>query len=139
WSRSLHGGWPLGKPGSWLLELGDCWAIVMILTGFYLWWPRSRKFPEVLWPRFHRGTRILLRDLHSTVAVLFSAIFLFFLVSALPWTSFWGSEVLSRIQAATGQVSPAGFSTGGAAPAQITRALPALDEAVRQTRQRAVH
>ena len=35
-TRALHGGWPLGAPGSWLLELGDGWAIVMILTGWYL-------------------------------------------------------------------------------------------------------
>ena len=39
-SRALHGGWPLGNGGSYLLELGACWAIVMILTGLYLWWPR---------------------------------------------------------------------------------------------------
>ncbi|HEY1708595.1 MAG TPA: PepSY domain-containing protein [Rhizomicrobium sp.] len=138
WSRSLHGGWPIGKPGSWLLELGDCWAIVMILTGFYLWWPRNRPFPEILWPRFHRGARIALRDLHSSVAVLFSAIFLFFLISALPWTSFWGGEVLSRVEAAIGQASPAAFSTGGASVGQVSQSLPALDQAVREARSRGV-
>lgn len=138
WSRALHGGWPLGKPGSWLLELGDCWAIVMILTGFYLWWPRGRSFPEVLWPRFRNGTRVLLRDLHSTVAVLFSAVFLFFLVSALPWTSFWGDELLSRFEAVTGQVSPAGFSVGGASIDQALQSRTPLDEAVRETRSRGV-
>ncbi|MGH6711240.1 MAG: PepSY domain-containing protein [Bradyrhizobium sp.] len=37
WSRKLHGGWPLGDAGSWLLELGACLAIVMVLTGLYLW------------------------------------------------------------------------------------------------------
>jgi uncharacterized iron-regulated membrane protein len=138
WSRSLHGGWPLGNPGSWLLELGDCWAIVMIATGFYLWWPRNRPFPEFLWPRFHRGARILLRDLHATVAVLFSAVFLFFLISALPWTMFWGETLLSAVEQATGQTSPAGFSNGGASVSQMKAALPALDDAVRQARARNV-
>jgi uncharacterized iron-regulated membrane protein len=137
-SRSLHGGWPLGKPGSWLLELGDCWAMVMLLTGFYLWWPRGRNFPEVLWPRSHRGARIALRDLHSSVAVIFSAVFLFFLISALPWTSFWGGEILSRVEAVTGQTSPAGFSMGGAAPDQALLSGAALDEAVREARARGV-
>jgi uncharacterized iron-regulated membrane protein len=137
-SRSLHGGWPLGRPGSWLLELGDCWAIVMMLTGFYLWWPRGRPFPEVLWPRFHRGARVLIRDLHSSVAVIFSAVFLFFLVSALPWTSFWGGELLSRFEAATGQVSPAGFSNGGASPEQVLQSGRSLDQAVRETRAKGV-
>lgn len=139
WSRSLHGGWPLGSPGSWLLELGDCWAIVMILTGFYLWRPRGRSFPQMLWPRLRSGTRILLRDLHSSVAVLFSSVFLFFLVSALPWTSFWGGQLLPKVEAVTGQLSPAGFSTGGAPASQLAYSLPSLDRAVRDTRARDVH
>lgn len=137
-SRLLHGGWPLGKPGSWLLELGDCWAIVMLFTGLYLWWPRGRRFPYFLMPRFRAGARVVLRDLHSTVAVLFSAVFLFFLVSALPWTRFWGGEILERVQAATGQQSPASFSRGGARAAQMSAALPGLDEAVRNVRARGV-
>jgi len=138
WSRSLHGGWPLGSPGSWLLELGDGWAILMILTGFYLWWPRGRSFPQVLWPRFGSGTRVLLRDLHSSIAVLFSGVFLFFLVSALPWTSFWGEQLLPKVEAVTGQLSPAGFSTGGAPASQLAYSLPSLDRAVRDTRARDV-
>lgn len=126
-TRALHGGWPLGKSGSWLLELGDGWAIVMILAGWYLWWPRGRGIFAALWPRAHSGLRVLLRDLHACVAVLFSMVFLFFLISALPWTAFWGGEILSRIQSATGQESPAGFSIGGASPSQILSAAAAID------------
>ena len=134
WSRSLHGGWPMGESGSWLLELGDCWAIVMIATGFYLWWPRGRRLSELLRPRFGSGTRVLLRDLHSIVAVLFSFIFLFFLVSALPWTSFWGGKILPVIENAIGQTSPAGFSVGGATAAQLSGVLGSLDRAVANAR-----
>ncbi len=108
WSRKIHGGWPLGDAGSWLLELGACWAVVMILTGLYLWWPRQRGILAALVPRTHLGARVLVRDLHGTVAVLFSAILLVFLVSALPWTSFWGNQVLQPIQNLSGQASPFG-------------------------------
>lgn len=137
-TRSLHGGWPLGKPGSWLLELGDGWAIAMIVTGLYLWWPRGRGLLQALWPRLHAGPRILIRDLHACVAVLFSAVFLFFLISALPWTAFWGGEVLSRVQSMLGQTSPAGFSPGGASVAQIVSALASVDEIVAAARARGV-
>jgi uncharacterized iron-regulated membrane protein len=137
-SRALHGGWPLGKPGSWLLELGDGWAIVMILSGLYLWWPRGRRFPAALWPRFHAGPRVVLRDLHASVAVLFSAVFLFFLISALPWTAFWGGELLSRVQDATGQANPAGFSIGGASASRLAAASAALDDIVATARARSV-
>lgn len=132
-TRALHGGWPFGKPGSWLLELGDCWAIVMVLTGWYLWWPRGRGI-AAFWPRWRSGLRLLVRDLHACVAVLFSAAFLFFLVSALPWTAFWGGQLLSRIQGLAGQESPAGFSVGGASASQIVSASTSIDRIVAAAR-----
>jgi len=129
-SRSLHRGWPLGEPGNWLLELGDCWAIVMLLTGLYLWWPRGRSPMSVLWPRLHLGTRVMLKELHSCVAVWFSLVFLFFLVSALPWTHFWGQVLLPKVQTALNQDSPAGFAVGMTSPDRMKAALPALDAIV---------
>jgi uncharacterized iron-regulated membrane protein len=81
----------------------------MILTGFYLWWPRGRSLRAALWPRTGLGARILVRDLHACVGVLFSAVFLFFLVRALPWTAFWRGQALSRMQAVLGQQSLGGL------------------------------
>jgi uncharacterized iron-regulated membrane protein len=137
-TRALHGGWPLGAPGSWLLELGDGWALVMIGTGLYLWWPRGRGV-RALWPRFHAGTRVLLRDLHSCVAVWFSIVFIFFLISALPWTAFWGGKLLAAIESSTGQSSPAGFSPGGASVEQFAQALQPVERAVSAARSTGVH
>jgi uncharacterized iron-regulated membrane protein len=136
-SRALHGGWPFGEPGSWLLELGDGWAILMLSTGLYLWWPGGRG-AAALWPRTGLGTRVLLRDLHSCVAVWFSVVFLFFLISALPWTAFWGGKLLSTIESNTGQTSPAGFSPGGASVAQFANASLPIEQAVSAARQAGV-
>jgi len=134
-SRGLHRGWPFGEPGNWLLELGNCWAIVMLFTGLYLWWPRGRPFPEVLWPRLHLGPRIMLRELHSCVAVWFSVVFLFFMVSAMPWTHFWGGVILPQVQNALDQNSPAGFAVGGASSERILESLPTLDAIVQRARE----
>ncbi len=134
WSRALHAGWPLGSAGNYLLELGDCWAVIMVVTGLYLWWPRGRSFLRALWPRWDAGGRVLLRDLHSCVAVWFSLGLLFFLVSALPWTRFWGGEILPKIQSTFSQENPAGFSPGGASAAQLNAALPTLDSIVAHAR-----
>jgi uncharacterized iron-regulated membrane protein len=79
-----------------------------------------------------------MRDLHAAVAVLFSAVFLFFLVSALPWTAFWGGEVLSRVQAILDQKGNSGFSPGGASVAQMTAALQPIDDAVAEARARGI-
>lgn len=137
-TRALHSGWPLGDPGSWLLETGAGWATVMLVTGLYLWWPRDRGFLGGLWPRVHRGWRVLIRDLHSCVAAWFSIVFLFFLISALPWTAFWGGQVLARIESFTGQTSPAGFSPGGASLSQVADALSSVDALVEGARRRGV-
>ena len=108
WSRKLHGGWPLGDAGSWLLELGASWTIVMVLTGLYLWWPRDgRTALQVLLPRWRAGRRVLWRDLHACVAVWFSLLIVAFLFTALPWTSFWGQQVLGRIERALDEHTPA--------------------------------
>lgn len=113
-TRSLHGGWPINPWGSYLLEIGASWAIVMILTGLYLWWPRdSVGAAGVLYPRLRGGSRVFWRDLHSVVGMYFALIALAFLITALPWTAFWGERVLQPIQAATGQVSPAAPFFGG--------------------------
>lgn len=107
-SRALHGGWPLGNTGSYLLELGACWTIVMIISGLYLWWPRQTKsLAGVLYPRLGQGTRRFWRDAHSVAGVYFSLIVLTFLLTALPWTSFWGTNVLGPIKTAFEQTSPA--------------------------------
>lgn len=114
-SKGLHGGWPIDPWGSYLLEIGACWAIVMTLTGLYLWWPRNaRGFAGVLYPRLRSGSRTFWRDLHATVGVYFALILLAFLFSALPWTAFWGQKVLGPIQTATDQMSPRGFFFAGA-------------------------
>ncbi len=137
-TRALHGGWPLGDIGSWLLEIGDGWALVMIATGLYLWWPRGRGV-RALWPRFRSGTRVLLRDLHSCVAVWFAVVFVFFLISALPWTAFWGGKVLAAVQSSIGQSSPTGFSPGGASVQQFEQALQPVERAVSAARAAGVH
>jgi uncharacterized iron-regulated membrane protein len=127
WSKKLHGGWPLGEPGSWLLELGACWTIVMVLTGLVLWWPRDdRRFRQALWPRLRSGPRALWRDLHACVAVWSSLVIVLFLLTALPWTSFWGSTLLKPLQRSLGQQSP---SAAGFAPVfvQAVAALPGID------------
>ena len=129
WSRSLHGGWPLGDPGSWLLEIGACWTIVMVLTGMYLWWPRDGRGWRALLPRLQAGRRVFWRDLHACVAVWFSLLIVLFLFTALPWTSFWGSQVLGPMQRALGQQAPpaAGFAPvfvgGGGTGARLQRML----------------
>lgn len=87
----LHGELLMGDRGSNLVELAACWAIVMVLTGLVLWWPRQgRGWAGVVWPRFHGGRRLFWRDVHAVSGVWVSLVTLLLLFSGLPWAKFWG-------------------------------------------------
>jgi len=90
--HDLHGELLLGEPGSVAVELAGAWAIVMVVSGLYLWWPRDGAgLAGVLYPRFSLSGRRFLRDLHAVTGFWLSLLALFFLISALPWTTVWGS------------------------------------------------
>ncbi|UTF59744.1 PepSY domain-containing protein [Gilvimarinus sp. DA14] len=89
--REFHGELMAGKAGSILVELAACWAIILILTGVYLWWPRNAQgMAGVLYPRLHQSKRIFWRDLHAVTGFWLSAFTLFLLLSGLPWALVWG-------------------------------------------------
>jgi len=87
----LHGELMMGDRGSYVVELAASWAIVMILTGLYLWWPRGRGPAGVVWPRLSGRGRIRWRDLHAVTGFWISFFALFLLLSGLPWTKSWGA------------------------------------------------
>jgi uncharacterized iron-regulated membrane protein len=87
----------LGDPkwGDHFLELVAGWTVVLVVTGIYLWFPRGRKISlrGNLVPRLDlKGTRIPWRDVHAITGVMFSFVFLFFLLTGLMWTNVWGSK-----------------------------------------------
>jgi uncharacterized iron-regulated membrane protein len=94
YARDIHRELLLGKFGSILVELAACWAIVLVLTGVYLWWPRSAKgLAGVLYPRVTFKGRLFWRDLHSVIGIWISFFVLFLLISGLPWAFVWGNAL----------------------------------------------
>ncbi len=90
--HDLHGELLLGDVGSVVVELAACWAIVLVLTGVYLWWPRNAQgVAGILYPRFRLTGRLFWRDLHSVIGIWVSLLVLFLLLSGLPWTFVWGN------------------------------------------------
>lgn len=101
WIHRLHGRLLMGDKGSYLVELAASWAIVMMVTGLFLWWPRDAKgLAGVLYPRLQianshqvsgkAARRICWRDLHAVIGVWIAFFVLFLLISGLPWTKSWG-------------------------------------------------
>jgi uncharacterized iron-regulated membrane protein len=115
--RRFHGQLLLGRQGSWLVELAASWAIVMILSGLYLWWPRGGGLGGVVWPRVHLGGRAFWRDLHAVTGFWVSGLALVMLFTGLPWADAWGSAFRS-LRAELGWVTgPQDWTIGGRAPA----------------------
>ena len=112
----IHGSLLIGKMGDWIVELAACWAIVMILTGLYMWWPRGQRFAGVVWPRLGKGNRVFLRDLHAVTGFWVSGLALVLLTTGLPWASVWG-DAFRIARAELGLVQGAqDWKTGSAAP-----------------------
>ena len=106
---SLHGLTFIKPYGSWLLELCACWGLLLCASGVYLWWPRGAgdKVWGVFLPRLRAGGRTRWRDLHAVTGFYFAAVLALYLLTGLPWTAFWGGQLLGTIQEATGQGAPA--------------------------------
>ncbi|WP_206238706.1 PepSY-associated TM helix domain-containing protein [Novosphingobium terrae] len=93
--RNIHGQLLLGRRGSWIVELAASWAIVLIVTGLYLWWPRGRGLAGTLWPRLTAKGRVFWRDLHAVTGFWVSGLALVLLLTGLPWADAWGSAFLA--------------------------------------------
>lgn len=102
--RKLHGELLLGKVGTKFVELSAHWAVVMFVTGIYLWWPRgTRSWSAAI--KLPSGTgRRWWRETHLFTGFLAVLLVVPILISGLPWTDVWGGG-LSYVQKQTGQSS----------------------------------
>ena len=84
--------------GDVILEIFACWAIVLVCSGLYLWWPRrsraqgGRSTKGVIVPRVGKKGRARWRDLHAIPGMVGLAGVLFVLVTGLFWSSYWAGS-----------------------------------------------
>ena len=95
--EEIHGELMAGTIGDRIVELVACWAIVLIVTGLFLWFPRNKTtgWSGVFIPRVRQGKKIFRRDLHAVPAVWMTAGMLFLILTGLPWSGFWGTNFQS--------------------------------------------
>lgn len=92
YAKNLHRNFMAGDKGAYVMELGACWAIVMAITGYYMYWrgraARARR-------RLAKAKGAMLRHRHATVGLFVGVGLLALVVSGLPWTIWWGDKVQS--------------------------------------------
>ena len=102
--KKFHGELLLGRTGTKFVELAAHWAIVMLITGLYLWWPRGkRSLAKAVSLPASKG-RAWWREAHMFTGMLAFVLILPLLISGLPWTDIWGGS-LKYVQEQTGQKS----------------------------------
>ncbi|HEY9338229.1 MAG TPA: PepSY domain-containing protein [Kribbella sp.] len=116
----LHGELMAGRWGDYVIEIAACWAIVMALTGYYLFIrgrvARARR-------RAAGAAGAVLRSRHGRTGAVLGLGLLFLVVSGLPWTGFWGAKTQ---QFATHQ----GTSFWAEDPGALSNPTSTLDESL---------
>ena len=87
----LHGELLIGDIGDRIIELAVSWALVLMITGIYLWWPRGGGV-TLFWPRWNTKGRKFWRDFHASTGFWSALFFIVILFSGLTWTGYWGEQ-----------------------------------------------
>ena len=90
--KKLHsllwfGYWP-----SLLVEAAAGWAMILVATGVYLWWPRGQR-GGVVSVRATPRARVFWRDLHAVIGLFAGTVVFFLALTGMPWSKFWGDQV----------------------------------------------
>lgn len=83
----------------WVEVVGG-WAIVLVVSGVFLWWPRGRS-GGVYTVRAKPAQRLWWRDLHAVTGITAAAAIVFLAVTGMPWSAYWG-EQFGRLSSAWG-------------------------------------
>ena len=95
--KKIHSLEYFGATLNHVIEAMGGFAIVLIISGIYLWWPRNRPgrvaMGGVATIRWQPGRRALWRDLHAVTGAYVGAVMLLLAVSGMPWSGLWGAQV----------------------------------------------
>lgn len=90
--KRIHSLAYFGEATNRLVEITGGFAMVLVVTGIYLWWPR-RQSGGVVTVRGTPARRVFWRDIHAVTGA-FAGILIFFLaLTGMPWSGYWGAHV----------------------------------------------
>lgn len=104
--RKLHSLELVGWWANRMIEIVAGFAVILVATGIYLWWPRGRNV-GVAKVRRGRG-RPMWRDVHAVTGIYTAAFILFLAATGLPWSGFWGDQFY-KLSYAAGLGMPDGY------------------------------
>ena len=94
----LHSMELLGHWANVAVEIVAGWCIVLVASGFFLWWPRGRR-GGVVTVRGPALRRLWWRDVHAVTGAGGGAVVLFLAATGMPWSAIWGQQFGALTQA----------------------------------------
>lgn len=112
----------LGKAPNLIIEVVAGWAILLVASGVFLWWPRGRT-EGVVTLRATPARRVWWRDLHAVTGAFACVTLLFLAVTGMPWSGYWGENFRRLVN-----------ESGLGMPAQVKATAVASDAALAATK-----
>jgi len=129
--NDIHSDLLIGKVGDYLLETAASLTILMILSGWYLWWQKRKSVKAMLIPNervTNKKKRSFIRTIHATLGSWISVLLLFFCISGMAWAGVWGERVVqawSQFPAGKWGVAPVPVSIDHSQHAAMQESTPA--------------
>lgn len=96
--KRLHSLILLGKWANAIVEIVAGWAIILVATGIFMWWPRGRGVGVTTIKTTDTPRRPFWRDLHAVTGLYAGAIIVFLAVTGMPWSAVWGDQVMGYVK-----------------------------------------
>jgi len=88
--RNLHSLEYLGWWGNRIIEVVAGWAVLLVITGLYLWWPRKHNVGACK-PSKTKG-RAWWRGIHAVTGAYAATFIVFLALTGLPWSGAWDKQ-----------------------------------------------
>ncbi len=96
--KKIHSLILFGPGMNLIVEIVAGWAMILVATGVFLWWPRKRE-AGVLTVKARSG-RPLWRDIHAVTGLYAGAAIFFLAFTGMPWSAVWGDQVMGAARQA---------------------------------------
>ena len=90
--KKIHSLELFGTVANRVIEAVAGFAMVLVVTGVYLWWPRGQS-GGVVTVRGTPRTRLWWRDTHAVTGLVAGGVIFFLALSGMPWSGFWGAKL----------------------------------------------
>jgi uncharacterized iron-regulated membrane protein len=111
--KKIHSLEYFGPYANRLMEIVGGFALMLVVTGIYLWWPR-RQTGGVVTVRGTPSRRVFWRDTHAVTGAVAGLLIFFLAATGMPWSGYWGANVNAWLT-----------TNGYGYPAQLWDAVPA--------------